>query len=80
MLYRGVTSALARRVRQHRLRARPGFTQRYNVKNLVWFELYGTAKSAISREKEIKGWSRMKKIALIEASNPLWEDLSDQLS
>jgi putative endonuclease len=79
VLYVGVTSGLARRVWQHRKGTSPGFTRKYNVKKLVWFELHGTAKSAIFREKEIKGWSRMKKIALFEAGNPRWEDLSDQL-
>jgi putative endonuclease len=55
----------------------PGFTQQYNVDRLVWLEAHDNAISAISREKEIKGWRRSKKIALIEEKNPQWDDLSE---
>jgi putative endonuclease len=79
VLYVGVTSNLVGRVWRHRQARIPGFTQRYNVKKLVWFESHGGASSAIAREKQIKGWLRAKKIALIETMNPRWEDLSAQL-
>jgi putative endonuclease len=79
VLYTGVTGNLERRIRQHRGKENRGFTGKYNVKKLVWFEAHGNARSAIAREKEIKGWLRAKKIALIEAGNPQWEDLSGHL-
>jgi putative endonuclease len=79
VLYTGVTGNLVGRTWQHRQGRIPGFTQRYSVKKLVWFEAHGTAGSAIAREKQIKGWLRARKIALIEAANPRWEDLSAQL-
>ena len=76
-LYVGVTSNLVRRVGQHRgLRVR-GFTSRYRVTRLVHFESTSNALAAIAREKEIKGWSRNKKVNLIEAANPGWEDLAE---
>ena len=56
----------------------PGFTSKYNIHRLVHFEELGDAEIAICREKEIKGWSRAKKVALIEQSNPTWEDLSEE--
>ncbi|HXJ03930.1 MAG TPA: GIY-YIG nuclease family protein [Candidatus Acidoferrum sp.] len=76
VLYVGVTANLAKRVFQHQQKLVPGFTQKYNVTKLVWFEPHSTARSAISREKEIKRWNRAKKIALIESLNPQWTDLS----
>ena len=76
VLYTGVTSDLMRRVAEHKQRKVPGFTQKYNVTRLVWFELHGRAASAIAREKEIKSWTRAKKVALIETANPRWPDLS----
>lgn len=76
MLYTGNTSSLARRISDHKEKKMPGFTQKYSVSRLVWFELYGTALSAIAREKEIKSWRRSKKIALIQRKNPTWRDLS----
>jgi putative endonuclease len=79
VLYTGMTNNLARRVWQHQQRQSPGFTRTYNVKKLVWFEAHGTASSAIAREKQIKGWLRARKIALIEAVNPRWKDLSGEL-
>jgi putative endonuclease len=76
VLYLGVTSSLAHRVTQHKQKILPGFTQKYNVTKLVWFEPHPTARAAISREKEIKKWRRSKKTALIESLNPQWNDLS----
>ena len=70
VLYVGVTSDLARRVAQHKRRAIPGFTARYNVDRLVHCEETGDALSSIAREKQIKGWLRSRKVALIEADNP----------
>ena len=75
-LYCGVTSDLLTRVRQHRKGAFGGFTSQYKCTRLVWLERFAWAESAIVREKEIKGWRREKKVALIEEGNPTWEDLS----
>ena len=74
-LYIGVTSDLLKRVWEHKQKAAPGFTARYGVDRLVWFEVHGTAESAIRREKQMKEWRRDWKINLIERQNPLWEDL-----
>jgi len=74
-LYVGVTSNLPQRIWQHRDGGIAGFTARYGCKTLVWFELHGDMEQAILREKQIKGGSRQKKIALIEAGNPTWRDL-----
>jgi putative endonuclease len=76
VLYLGVTSNLPLRVGQHKEKILPGFTKKYNVTKLVWFEAHSGIRSAISREKEIKKWRRSKKIALIESLNPEWNDLS----
>jgi len=76
VLYTGITNNLLRRVAEHKQKQTPGFTQKYNLTNLVWYEAHGKATSAISREKQIKGWSRAKKVALIEAMNPHWKDLA----
>ena len=76
VLYLGVTGHLAKRVSEHKLKLRRGFTQKYNVTKLVWFEPHATVRAAISREKEIKGWSRVKKVALLESLNSQWNDLS----
>jgi putative endonuclease len=76
IIYVGVTNNLFRRVTEHGQKQKQGFTQKYNVTKLVWFERYGTAWGAIAREKEIKKWRRAKKVALIEAMNPDWKDLS----
>ena len=75
-LYTGVTNNLARRVYEHKHKLIPGFTSRYNVGLLVYFETFDTPQEAIAREKQIKGWVRRKKVALIEENNPSWEDLS----
>jgi len=76
MLYVGVTSNLERRVFEHRMKLVPGFTERYGLAQLVYYESTGEVTSAISREKEIKGWVRRKKVALIHSFNPEWKDLS----
>jgi putative endonuclease len=75
-LYIGVTGGLHQRVFQHKWKARGGFTARYNCDRLVWFEQHQDVRKAIAREKELKGWRRSKKIALIESGNPAWVDLS----
>jgi len=74
-LYIGVTSNLPRRIEQHRAAAVPGFTAKYRVDRLVWFEGFADIRDAIDREKAMKKWNRAWKIALIERSNPNWEEL-----
>lgn len=74
-LYTGVTSNLVQRAWQHKETHTPGFTERYNVKQLVWYELHDTMESAILREKRIKKWERAWKKRLIEETNPYWNDL-----
>jgi putative endonuclease len=78
-LYVGVTSDLARRVWEHRVRAVRGFTARYGVDRLVWFEAHDSADVAMLREKQIKEWKRDWKINLIERDNPRWIDLYPNL-
>jgi len=78
-LYTGVTGHLLERVKQHRDGLVPGFTSRYRVHRLVHFEPYQDVRAAIAREKEIKGWNRAKKVALIERCNAGWEDLAGDL-
>jgi putative endonuclease len=78
VLYVGVTNDLQRRVWEHKNHAVAGFTDRYNVTRLVYFEEGASAIDAIAREKQIKGWRRAKKVALIESMNPAWADLSAQ--
>jgi putative endonuclease len=79
VLYVGVTSDLPTRVAIHRSRLAPrSFTARYRVDRLVHYEAFDRIEAAIGREKQIKGWSRRKKIALIERSNPAWVDLWDE--
>ena len=79
-IYVGVTSNLAGRVWQHRTGAVPGFTKRYGCKSLVWYERHERMDEAISSEKRIKGGSRAKKLAMIEAMNPGWLDLYEDLA
>ena len=74
-LYIGVTSNLLQRVWQHREGVFPGFTKTYNVKLLVYYEDFGDIQAAIQREKNLKHWVRQWKVALIEKSNPGWDDL-----
>ena len=76
-LYTGVTSNLVKRVWEHKQHAFAGFTNKYRVTKLVWYEAHETMASAISREKAIKNWKRVWKINLIEAMNPQWRDLYD---
>jgi putative endonuclease len=78
-LYTGVTSHLPRRAFEHRNGMVDGFTRRYGCGMLVWYELRATMIDAISREKQIKGGSRRKKLDLIESANPQWRDLFDDL-
>ncbi len=78
-LYIGVTSDLPERAFEHREGEVAGFTRRYKCKLLVWYELHATMIAAITREKQIKGGSRMKKLAFIESTNPQWRDLFDEL-
>ena len=78
-IYCGMTNNLIARVRQHKTGVKKSFTRKYNLDKLVWFESFPTAMGAIKREKEIKGWLRSKKIALIEEKNPDWKDLYDDL-
>lgn len=79
-LYVGVTTRLARRVWEHKSKAFPGFTTKYGVDNLMWFEHHEDWESAIRREKQIKEWKRNWKIELIERENPHWLDLHSDLS
>ena len=79
-LYVGVTADLVRRVYQHRESILPGFTSRYGCTRLVWYEQYDDITDAIQREKQIKAGSRQRKLALIEAGNPAWRDLYEQLA
>jgi putative endonuclease len=74
-LYVGVTSNLIQRIHQHRTGAVEGFTKRYGVDTLVWWEAHWDMESAIRREKQIKGWDRRAKLGLIERGNPGWRDL-----
>lgn len=78
-LYVGVTNDLLRRVGEHKEKAAPGFTKRYGVGILVWYEAFGDINDAIAREKQIKGWNRAWKIRLIEKENSGWNDLAMRL-
>ncbi|HEX4003201.1 MAG TPA: GIY-YIG nuclease family protein [Candidatus Acidoferrales bacterium] len=79
VLYVGVTSRLRHRIVEHRLKLVDGFSARYNVTRLVYYEQFGDIRNAITREKQIKGWLRAKKVALIESTNPRWKDLAEGL-
>ena len=76
-LYTGVTGDLKRRVWLHRTKQVEGFTKRYNINRLLYFESFSDVWSAIAREKQIKGWIRCKKLDLIATTNPQWHDLSE---
>ena len=78
-LYIGVTSKLVQRVGQHKHGLVEGFTKRYGVHRLVWYEVHGSMEGAIAREKGLKKWNRAWKIALIEEDNPTWSDLYDEI-
>ncbi|MBX7234858.1 MAG: GIY-YIG nuclease family protein [Caldilineales bacterium] len=75
-LYIGMTNDLERRVSQHKSKLIPGFTSKYNITQLVYYEATNDVHEAIAREKQLKGWLRSRKIALIESANPTWKDLS----
>jgi putative endonuclease len=79
-LYAGMTDDLVRRTWQHRTGAMPGFTQKYGVKTLVWYERHDTRESAFMRERQIKKWNRAWKLNLIESTNPDWRDLWDEIN
>ena len=76
-LYTGVTNDLMRRVYEHKNKLVQGFTQKYNLDRLVYYESTGDVRAALQREKQIKGWVRARKIALIISTNPAWRDLSE---
>jgi putative endonuclease len=78
-LYTGVTNNLERRVYEHKSKLIPGFTAKYNLTVVVYYEETSDVQSAIAREKTIEGWVRAKKIALIESVNPTWKDLGQSL-
>jgi putative endonuclease len=77
-LYTGVTNDLARRVFEHKNQLVEGFTKKYNIKYLVYYEAADDVEAAIAREKQIKGWLRAKKLQLINSLNPSWKDLSEE--
>ena len=78
-LYVGMTDNLARRVWEHQTGVVPGFTKKYGVKTLVWYEVHESRETAFRRERQLKKWNRAWKIALIERSNPDWRDLTAEL-
>ncbi len=78
VIYIGVTNDIERRVVEHKNKAVPGFSARYNLTKLVYFDVFGDVRAAIAREKQLKGWLRRRKIALIESVNPKWNDLSPE--
>jgi putative endonuclease len=77
--YTGVTSDLPKRIHEHRSGTYPGFSKRYGLNRLVWFEMHDTMETAIAREKQIKNWKRIWKLELIEKDNPHWRDLAEEL-
>lgn len=79
-LYTGVTGDLVRRVWEHKEGITGGFTKKYNVKTLVYYELFDDPENAIAREKQIKNWKRQWKINIINAFNPDWKDLYEQIA
>ncbi|MDB5799526.1 MAG: Excinuclease subunit domain protein [Rhodocyclales bacterium] len=79
-LYIGVTSNLVQRVWQHKEELVEGFTKRYGIKMLIWYEQHSTMESAISHEKALKEWQRAWKLELIETANPQWRDLYDEIT
>jgi putative endonuclease len=77
VLYTGVTNDLGRRVHEHKRSLTLGFTSRYHITRLVYFEEFGDVRDAIAGEKQLKGWVRSRKVRLIEQKNPTWEDLAE---
>jgi putative endonuclease len=75
-LYTGMTNSIRRRVREHELKLTPGFAATYNITRLVYIETFEDVRNAIEREKQIKAWTRVKWVALVESTNPRWDDLS----
>jgi putative endonuclease len=75
-LYTGMTNSIRRRVREHKLKLTSGFAAKYNITRLVYFETFEDVRNAIEREKQIKAWTRAKRVALIESTNLKWNDLS----
>jgi len=78
-LYTGMTDNLARRIWEHRTDAVPGFTSKYGVKMLAWYEVHESRESAFTRERQLKKWNRAWKLKLIEQLNPQWRDLFDEV-
>jgi putative endonuclease len=78
-IYVGITNDIVRRTYEHRTKTIQGFTSKYNITRLVWFEIYDDPISAISREKELKKWKRSWKVQLIEVKNPQWDDLYESI-
>ncbi len=78
VMYIGVTNDLARRLHEHKMKLTGGFTAKYNLHRLVYFETTPSVEAAITREKQLKGWSRAKKDALVAGANPEWKDLSEE--
>ena len=78
-LYVGVTSDLIKRIYEHKNNITKGFTTKYNIKSLVYYEIFDSIEDAITREKQLKAGSRLKKVALIESLNPTWKDLYNEL-
>ena len=78
-VYVGVTSNLPQRIGQHREKLVDGFTRKYGLERLVWFEVHESAESAITREKQLKKWNRLWKIELVEQTNAQWRDLYDEI-
>jgi putative endonuclease len=76
VLYTGVTNDLARRVDEHKRCVNAGFTRRYRITRLVYFEEFADIRDAIAREKEVKSWTRARRVGLVERRNPLWQDLT----
>jgi putative endonuclease len=79
-LYVGITNDLGRRLYEHKNKLVPGFTAKYGCDRLAFYDTFPTAQQAIAAEKRIKGWTRAKKVALVESKNPQWRDLSDSSS
>jgi putative endonuclease len=75
-LYTGATNNLERRVTEHKAKRIPGFTERYDISRLVYYETTADIHAALQREKQIKAWTRAKRVKLIESTNPIWHDLS----
>jgi putative endonuclease len=79
-LYIGMTDDLPRRIWEHQTGVFPGFTKRYGVKTLIWYEVHESREAAFQRERQLKKWNRAWKLRLIEEINPQWHDLTDEIS